>query len=72
MERHKMPFPVEYTFPDSLINVIERCWNLGVFDSYSENHFLIRALMNDTEYFKRYLSDHHYHNYEHFSGSFPN
>ncbi len=70
MKRHEMPFPVEHTFPDSLIDVIERCWNLGVFDSYSENHFLIRALKNDTEYFKRYLSDHHYHNYEHFSFDF--
>lgn len=39
--------------------VLYRMWCDGTFDEYSEDHFMIRAFNEDTEYFKRFFQDHY-------------
>lgn len=57
MARHDLPFPNKDSFSmlnglkDVLPNRIEECWRNGIFDEYSDQHFLIRALYNDAEFF---------------------
>ena len=44
----------EQTFPQNklLCSHIKKFWKMGVFDEYSNEHFLIKAIENDDEYFK--------------------
>ena len=61
MARHDLPFPNKDSFSmlnglkDVLPNRIEECWRNGIFDEYSDQHFLIRALYNDAEFFKPFF-----------------
>lgn len=63
MKRKEIPFPkhemleaLEPTMP----NVIAQCWKSGVFDDYAEEHFLIRAIEKDTDYFKWFSLQYNY------------
>lgn len=62
MDRHSLPFPNQDFLSmligakDVLPNRIEECWSKGIFDEYSDQHFLIRALNNDTEFFKPFCA----------------
>ena len=64
MDRHDLPFPNKDFLPmlnsvkKTLPNRIEECWNKGIFDEYSDQHFLIRALYNDSEFFKPFFTEH--------------
>ena len=64
MARHDLPFPNKDSFSmlnglkDVLPNRIEECWRNGIFDEYSDQHFLIRALYNDAEFFKPFFTEH--------------
>lgn len=50
---------------DSTINnlvpfgILLKLWNDGAFDDYSDNHFIIRAIEEDIEYFKDFFSTHY-------------
>ena len=69
VNRHSRPFPNKdlllalSSAKDVLPNRIEECWLNGLFDEYAEQHFLIRAIENDTKFFKSYF----YQNRENFS-----
>ena len=60
MDRHQLPFPNKDFFQmlngvkDVLPNRIEECWHNGIFDEYSDQHFLIRAINNDIDFFEAY------------------
>lgn len=62
MDIHNSPFPNQAFLSmlagvkDVLPNRIEECWNKGIFDEYSDQHFLIHALNNDTEFFRPFCA----------------
>ena len=64
MARHDLPFPNQDSFSmlnglkDVLPNRLEECWRNGIVDEYSDQHFLIRALYNDAEFFKPFFTEH--------------
>lgn len=49
MKRSEQEFPINNLL---FCGTIRAFWQLGVFDEYSDDHFLIRAIYNDNEYFK--------------------
>ena len=38
-----------------LPNLIEEYWIDGTFDDYADEHFIIRAIENDTEFFRKFF-----------------
>ena len=48
MLRSKQPFPLD----KCLCGCLKDLWENKIFDEYSENHFLIKAINGDDEYFK--------------------
>lgn len=48
MLRSKQTFPLN----ELLCGCLKELWETGIFDEYSENHFLIKAIKRDDEYFK--------------------
>lgn len=64
MDRHTAPFPNKDFLSmlsgveDVLLNRIEECWNKGIFDEYSDQHFLIHAFNNDIDFFKPFCARH--------------
>lgn len=63
MKRKEIPFPKHEmleTLEPTMPNVIAQCWKSGVFDDYAEEHFLIRAIEKDTDYFKWFSLQYNY------------
>lgn len=64
MDRHDTPFPKHdfynmiHAMP--LPNLIEEYWIDGTFDDYADEHFIIRAIVNDTEFFRKFFVSRHY------------
>ena len=53
-KRHNMPFPMQ----QRLYEILPRMWEQGWLDEFSEEHFLIRAIKNDTQIWDRLLRYH--------------
>lgn len=56
MKRSSSPFPLTGLFCDCM----ENFWNDGVFDEYSDDHFLIRAIYQDDIYFQNLFIEKNY------------
>ena len=71
----------DFSMDDSVVSfgVLYRMWVDGAFDEYSDDHFMIRAIDDDREYFIRFFENHYiqiteasmqYASIENFAGNF--
>ena len=66
---HKVRSTTTYPFNEDieLFQTTKEFWKKGILDDYSEDHFLIRALNNDTEYFRKLFLRMHIQNIDYCS-----